>query len=278
LLGELGADSQHTALPTPIETQPPTTPPPTTPPPTTPPPTTPPPTTPPPTPTPTPTPTSETIWRTDYETGDLSAFDSTPWNNVPTAPVVSTSARSGNYAGAYAIPAGGNRCENVPKVRHFTEGDDLWFAFSTKLQNVPLSSSEWQDVAQWKNDGIGSPPLEVSVDNGRFNIGGGYGWPGNTDNIQPKLAKKSLGTATNGTWDDWVFHIKFSSNTAVGYVEVWRNGTKVLDPWYPPGGTLYPSLASYLKVGYYRSKAISQDSTVLHDDWRVGATRQSVGA
>jgi hypothetical protein len=218
------------------------------------------------------------LWATGYESGDLSAFDDTPWNYVPSAPVVTSSGRSGGYAGAYTIPAGGNRCENVPKVRHFVEGDDLWFAFSTKLSNVSLSTGEWQDVAQWKNDGLGSPPLELSVDRGTFHIGGGYGWPGGTDYPQSRLAKKALGAAGNGTWDDWLVHIKFSSDPATGYVEVWRNGTKVLAPWFPPGGTLYPSLASYLKVGYYRSKAIGQDSTVLHDDWRVGPTRVSVNA
>jgi hypothetical protein len=218
------------------------------------------------------------LWTGDYEDGKFGQFDATSWNNLPLAPqAVSSPVRSGSFAGAYTIPAGGSRSENVPSMKGLREGDDLWFAFSTRLKDVPLSTSEWQVVAQWKNDGEGSPPMSLNVANGKYELSGGYGWPGTNNPTTPKTSSRSLGAAANGQWDDWLIHIKFSSDPAVGTIDAWRNGEQLVSGWHPTGGTLYPNLGSYVKVGYYRSTGIGVDSTVFHDDWKVGTTRGSVG-
>jgi len=194
-----------------------------------------------------------------------------------TAPVASTDqARSGTTSGAFTVEQGDpdwpGRCEVVPDSANFVENDDRWFTFSTYLGAAfDTDAGTWQVVTQWKNDGIGSPPLEVSVADDLFYIGGGYGWPGGTDTpVGDKLAQQSLGAATTETWVDWQVHILFSSDPDVGYVEVWKNGAKVLEPWKPPGGTLYPELYSYLKIGYYRDDAIATTATVYHDNWVIG--------
>lgn len=211
------------------------------------------------------------IWKADFESG-FAPFESTPWDAVPLAPAISSVARSGSAGGAYTIPAGGSRSENVPRTAKFREGDERWFSFSSMSgPDVWLDTAEWQIFAQWKNDGVGSPPLEMAIESGQFKIGGGWGWPGTDNPTSPKMAMQSLGTAVTGTWVDWRIHIVFSADPTKGYVEVWRDGTKVLNPWYPPGGTLYPSLDSYLKVGYYRSAGISVSGTMYHDDWKIHA-------
>ena len=173
------------------------------------------------------------LWSTGYESG-FAGFKSTPWDAVPLAPVISSVARSGSSGGAYTIPGGGNRSENVPDMASFKPGDDLWFSFSARLGNDVPTTGQWQVFAQWKNDGVGSPPLEMAIESGQFKIGGGWGWPGTDNPTSPKLAMKSLGTAVTGTWVDWRIHIVFSADPTKGYVEVWRDGTKVLNPWYPP--------------------------------------------
>jgi Polysaccharide lyase len=218
------------------------------------------------------------LWSADYETGDFSQFASASWNYVPLAPQVSTAALSGRYAGQYTIPAGGSRSENVPKVDlTFREGDDRWFTYATQLGgNVPLNTTNWQVLGQWKNDGEGSPPLELEVDNGRYKIGGGWGWPGTSTPTTPKLSKVDLGPATANQWDTWVFHIRFSSDPTKGTVDVWRNNTQIVTTWHPTGGTLYPGLTSYWKLGYYRSTAITQDSTITIDNIRTGTTQTSI--
>jgi hypothetical protein len=219
------------------------------------------------------------IWVGDYETGTLGQFANTPWNYLPSAPTVTTTAQSGGYAGQYTIPAGGKRSENVinPDVS-FREGDDLWFTYATWLNSdVPLHTTQWQVIGQWKNDGQGSPPLELCLANGRYKIGGGYGWPGTDAPTTPKLQERDLGPASANTWETWLVHVNFSSDPAKGTVNVWRNGTAMVTDWKPIGGTLYPGLFSYWKIGYYRSAVISQSSTVLVDNARLGTTRSSVG-
>ena len=230
--------------------------------------------TPTPTPTPMPMPVGAPLWGADYESGDLSEFEVTSWNNVPLAPQVSSTAQSGRFAGQYTIPAGARRSENVPKLGlKFREGDDLWFNVATWLDaDVPLNTGEWQQLTQWKNDGVGSPPLGLTLENGQYQIGGGWGWPGTDTPSSPKLAKVSLGAATAGVWENWLIRIRFSSDPAKGTVDLWRNGTQMVNGWKPPGGTLYPNLESYWKVGYYRSANIAQQSTVRLDNLRVGTT------
>jgi hypothetical protein len=71
-------------------------------------------------------------------------------------------------------------------------------------------------------------------------------------------------------------HVRFPTDPAVGCVDVWRNEVRRMVAWHPPGGTLYPHLDSYLKLGYYRDSSIGGPSAVYHDSWKVGRSRLSV--
>jgi polysaccharide lyase-like protein len=218
------------------------------------------------------------VWRGDYECGDFSQFRETAWNNRPLAPAIATwPVRDGRYSGRYVVPAGGERSEGVPDLAPLRAGDDCWFSFSTLLgDDVPLDTAAFQLLAQWKNTGPGSPPLELALNRGQLMFGGGWGWPGTNTPTAPRLARRSLGPAQAGRWDDWVVHVRFSADPAIGCVDVWRNDVHRVVAWHPPGGTLYPHLDSYLKVGYYRDCSIGRSSTVYHDSWKVGRSRLSV--
>jgi hypothetical protein len=213
----------------------------------------------------------------NYETG-MRAFDNTPWNDEPYAPtLVRTPTYDGYYAGRYVIPAGGHRSENVPHLRSFREGDDYWFSWATRLgSDIQVNSSHWQVFDQWKNAGIGSPPLELKVSGGMWYLDGGYGWPGNTNAVRPRLDSRLLGRARLNVWDRWTVHIKFSSRSSTAAVSVRRNGTVVVPGWRPRGGTLYPGLTSYLKIGYYRDPSINTLGTGYQDRLKVGTTPWSV--
>ena len=41
--------------------------------------------------------------------------------------------------------------------------------------DFPVNTPGWQVVAQWKNAGEGSPPVEIKVGNGQFQLDGGAG-------------------------------------------------------------------------------------------------------
>lgn len=209
----------------------------------------------------------EILWNGDVETGDFSQFDDTPWNQVgsPDPEIVRDPVRDGEYAIGYTIPGGGNRNESVPDMDDITEGDDLYFGFSTMLgEGFPVDES-WQVITQWKNDGTGSPPLSLNVEKGNYLIHGGYGHPNGSNEF-----REQIGPASTGEWVDWVFHVTFSSESDEGQVTVWQNGRKVIDGFSPDSGTLYPGRDTYVKIGYYRNTDIDQDGTVYFDNWRVG--------
>ncbi len=275
-----------TTTPKPTTTVPTTTPKPTTTTPrpttTTPPTTTPKPTTsaPPTTTTSMPTQTTQT-WNSDFTGSAFGNFDDTPWNNVgASAPViVSSPVTAGAKAARFTMPAGGTRTEIVPTTAELTEGQDRWFRFSFYLPaGFPTQVSSWQVLTQWKNDGEGSPPLEITAGNGNLKLEGGYGYPGT-----PKTFAQVIGPATTGKRTDLIIHVVFSRDPSRGSVDVYRNGAQVITGYKPAGGTLYPTTAaststvsSYWKMGIYRDSAITPPATYTIESAKVGNTAAQV--
>lgn len=232
---------------------------------------------------------SGVVWIGDMETGDLSQFKEDRSGNVAGGarrPVVVTDpefVRDGDHAVRLTIPGKsngngiccGSRSEIEPDIRALRPGDELYFGFSTLLGDGFPTEASWQVITQWKNDGDGSPPLELSIENGRYSLSGGADHPaGGQAFIEP------IGPATTGRWVDWVFHIKFSPDPDVGFVEIWQGDDLVLPRYQPDTGTLYPDTedegTSYVKTGYYRNGDISAPGTIYFDSWRIGTSRDAV--
>jgi hypothetical protein len=239
-------------------------------------------TTPPTTTTTTPPPNQTTqTWDSDFTGSGLANFDDAPWNYVgasePT--IVTSPVTPGAKAAQFTMPANGTRTEVVPTTAEFTEGQDRWFRFSFYLPaNFPTTVTTWQVITQWKNDGGGSPPLEITVGKGNINLEGGYGYPG-----APRTFAQPLAPATTGQRTDLVLHVFFSRDPSKGVVDVWNNGTQVLAGYKPAGGTLYPtttastaSLSSYWKMGIYRDNTITQQAQYTIESAKVGNTRAQV--
>ncbi|MFC4949917.1 polysaccharide lyase [Pseudonocardia sp. GCM10023141] len=229
---------------------------------------------------------NEVLWTGDAETGDLSQFQDGPWNDVGgTQPKVVTSpVRDGGHAIALGLTGAttasdgiccGSRNELLPKFRDLEEGDDLYFGFSNYLAPGFPTSGGWQLITQFKQNFDGSPPLGLYVEDGQYKIEGGYGYP-----TGPKPFMKPLSPAPTGQWVDWVLHVKFSANPAIGYVEVWQNGNLVLPRFAPTSGTMYPGTGgragSYVKTGPYRDPSITAPGTMYLDNWRIGTSRAAV--
>ncbi len=223
------------------------------------------------------------VWDANFTGAGFGNFDDTPWNNVgANAPViVSSPVTSGAKAAQFTMPGGGTRTEIVPTTASFTEGQDRYFRFSFYLPaGFPTQVTSWQLLTQWKNDGTGSPPLELTVGNGNLNLSGGYGHPAG-----PRTFSKVLAPATTGQRIDLVVHVFFSRDASKGVVDVWRNGSQVLAGYKPPGGTLYPtntastaSLSSYWKMGLYRDSAITQAAQYTIESAKIGNTYAQVAS
>jgi hypothetical protein len=123
---------------------------------------------------------SNVVWNSAFTEKGFAKFRDTPYNDVgAAAPVLVTSTvNPPAKAARFTVPGGGTRSEIEPKVFTFTEGSDYYFGDSFTLPaGFPVAEPSWQVLTQWKNDGDGSPPVEIKVGNGNVFIDGGYGYP-----------------------------------------------------------------------------------------------------
>jgi hypothetical protein len=205
---------------------------------------------------------------------DVKSWDCTDGSGRYTGSIVDS---DHPYAQQFGVGASG-RCEASPAMS-FREGQERWFAFSTYLPaGFPVRTS-WQVLAQWKNDGAGSPPLSLVVAGGsdNFAFDGGYGHPDG-----PQQWQVPVGKVVTGRWVDWKMRVVFSTVPSKAVLEVWRDGVKVISGYHPAAGTLYPARASdgsnpngasgvssYLKYGIYRSTSVTTPTWVGHSNWVV---------
>jgi hypothetical protein len=204
-------------------------------------------------------------------------FRDTPYNNdgAPPPSIVDAPDVSGAKAVRYTVPGGGRRTELEPQIQPYREGDDAFFGFAWFLpDDFPVNADGWQVVAQWKNEGEGSPPIEVKVDHGQFVLDGGAGG----DDPRQNYFSVPIGPAVTGQQTDVVVHVHFSTDSAKAQADVWMNGQKRIDAYHPPGGTRYASDDSYLKTGIYRDTAIDQTAVLYLIDARVATGYDSAAA
>ena len=201
------------------------------------------------------------LWQANFAEG-LGQFRSTPWNIVGAA-TPDVTAAGGRPAVAFSMPGGGQRAEIEPNFRSLRAGDDLYFGFSvTFADGFPVGTDDWQVIAQWKNEGTGSPPVSVKVGKGQFLLDGGF------DRGAP--FQVPMGPATVGTPHKVVVHIDFEDGG--GSVDTWVDGRQTLRGFQPPAGTLYSGATSYLKTGIYRNTSIGTPGTLYFDDWRIATS------
>jgi hypothetical protein len=169
---------------------------------------------------------------------------------------------------------GGDTLKIVPgATAWFADSIDLLPGFPTTTRS---SINGWQTLLQWKDAGgtrSVSPPIAVGVRKAQFTLAGGTGCPWRSRAYHLRLAP-----ATTGTWTNFEFQIHFDA-AGKGWVDAYVNDHLVIDHYTPPCGTSYPAPYSHyqtLRLGYYRDPAISTPGTVIHDEYRMGATRAEV--
>lgn len=214
------------------------------------------------------------IWDSDITGQSLGMFKDTPWNFVgaPKPSVVPATDLPGLKALKFTMPGGGQRAEIEPNVDNFTEGQDRYFRMTVRLApGFPVNTDTWQLITQFKNEGDGSPPLELRVGNGNYVLSGGADAPGGSKNFDQTIAPAVVGKVTT-----LVLHVKFSSKRSEGVVDAWVDGQKKVSGFHPPAGTLYSGDSSYWKLGLYRDRSIDQTATYELSDARVGESLVSM--
>jgi hypothetical protein len=214
---------------------------------------------------------SGVVWRGDFETGDRSQWDREQMVSSDRLQVVPSPVRQGSYAlkatvrhGDDPINSSGNRNELVKMTRE-PVGSEYYYRWSTMFASDFPSVRTWQLFTQWHHEGSsGSPPLELYVygEEMRLNIGGDPG----------TLVWKA--PLVRGQWQDFIFHVKWSPDPSVGFVELYHNGQLVLPKRYI--ATQFPGMLNYLKLGLYRSDTITQTGVVYHDGFTMARSLADV--
>lgn len=220
------------------------------------------------------------VVRLDFETGDLSQYDSTQRAADDRLEVVRRPKREGKFAARFEVRAGdtqaattGVRAELIAERdggRMAGAGDEHWYGWSTRFPSDYRVSEQWQTFVQWKNEGTGSPPLAMTVKGDEILLSGGK------QNAFHEFWKAPM---DRGRWHDFVAHIRWSPNARAGFVELWHNGRRVVRRTRT--ATLYRdadghAIPNYLKIGLYRSSAIRQTQVIYHDALRVARSRKAL--
>jgi len=93
------------------------------------------------------------------------------------------------------------------------------------------------------------------------------------DPSAPDEQNFELGRLRPGEWNDFLFHVKWSSNPSDGLVEVWLNGKQVVPS--TPIATLFEGSGVYVRQGFYRGDA-QVTATIVHDGLTRGTSRDAV--
>ncbi len=221
------------------------------------------------------------VKRLDFDTGNFSQ-----WTNQHAlaygAQIVRRPRHQGRYAARFAVRPGddpigasGERAEVLFKTGE-REGVESWWKWSTRfprnfrpIEGHMNTFTDWHHTGpschapvQFLINGWEDPArLELRISAGRFN-------PGTCETSSGKSWR--IGHLRRGRWQTFVFHVRWSSDRDRGFVELWRDGRKVVPFTRLP--TLRAGYDVYLKQGYLRRPA-SWPAAVYHDGTRRFSSR-----
>lgn len=160
------------------------------------------------------------------------------------ATLVTSPVRDGSYAARFQLDRGdpiqsGSKRAEISQRDEQPLNAERWYGFSVNLPGSWAYDVSAEIVSQWHqcdDCGGGSPPLALLTDEGHWKI-----------DFRGQII--DLGPYTTGTWTDWVFHIKWRTDSQ-GSLEVRRNGQVVLQRT----GAMYAGgpRSPYFKFGIYK--------------------------
>lgn len=226
-------------------------------------------------------------WAGDAETGNLSQWVSTDRVAPDRIQTVTSPVRQGRYAYRFEVRHGDNpvpafspddRAElgqgNPGLGPSIRPGMEQWYGFAA-LFPEGFPDATWQVFAQWKQRGPSPPPGGMSANHNviSFDMGGrSKGLPGNGG----VLFRTRL---VHGVWNDFVLHVKWSPNPRVGWVALWYDGRQVVKRTHTANMYRYSNgaaIPNFARIGYYRSRLITQTGALYIDAYKVGHSYAAV--
>ncbi|WP_437782773.1 polysaccharide lyase [Sorangium sp. So ce1097] len=212
------------------------------------------------------------VWTGDFETGDLSQWNTTL--NGERISVVTSPVLQGTRAGQVQLtndarwPNGIKRVElnHKPAAGRTAEGKETYFAWSFYLPQA-LAADPPTQIGYWESDATYNQMMSFEVTG--QNISFATRKPAN------KVHWEASGAVTPGVWHRIALRIRWSTNPSQGSVDVWFDGEQVVT-----GGqaqTLADGNPHFTQLGLLRNPSEFTDSPIIViDDAVEGDTLEDV--
>ncbi len=239
------------------------------------------------------------LWWADAETGDLSQWSNHSYSCRVDGVIYHDRERCGNRIRVVSSPTSGpesryayrfevrdgdysefggerNEVKQTDEDKQYPRGSERYFGYSVLLEDsFPLDDqgveNDWSALSSWKTiETHGSGPAALNMQTGDDLL--------SFKHASPPAYYLSRSPLERGRWQHFVVRVKFDPDPESGFVEVWKDGARVLPKTYastlePMNGYADPA---YSKVGYYRNEDIGGASAVYIDDYRVGTSYEAV--
>ncbi len=158
--------------------------------------------------------------------------------------------------------ANGTRAEVI--VADPATNKNRWYSFAAYFPAKDYAYDSGSEViSQWWQTSGSTQATSLRVRKDRLIL--------RTGNDPKSLKEIDLGAVTKDSWQEYVFHF-IHSNGSDGLIEVWRNGTKILEQ---KGGNMYNDKMPNWKIGIYKASWNSGSTetskrVIYYDNIRVG--------
>jgi hypothetical protein len=178
----------------------------------------------------------------------------------------------------------GNQRAQIHGGITYSEGMERYFGFSIFIpsdwtERGTGTGFHWNIPWQLHHfPGSGQAPINLILSSqdapganwtNNSNVRWAIGWNTGTDPNGFTYSYTPIAALTKGIWTNFVVHVVFSTNAAVGLTEVWIGGNKLFSQHH---ATLYPGSSNYEQYGAYRESGISGSQVHYIQSVRVATT------
>lgn len=210
------------------------------------------------------------LWAGDFESGDLSQWEVRQTVAADRIQIAQDPTRQGNYAARFEVRPGDNIGDTAPRAElanflEEQEGEERyyrWFtyfdpAFPTQYKNSFVTFTQWRAMDEsdaYTSFMLWGDRIELRRDGTRWST---------------PLVK--------GVWHEFIYHVKWSPDPDVGFIELWYDGQLVMPRTYVDtmAGSPGDAVPNYVKQGLYKADEIPT-GVVYHDGFVAGTSFESV--
>jgi hypothetical protein len=212
------------------------------------------------------------LWRGDFDTGNLSQWDVAQRVASDRIQLTTSPRRQGSHAARFEVRSGDNIGNTAPRAEVAAElgereGDERYYrwytywdpSFPTSYRDSFVTFTQWR--ATDESDSMTSfmqwgDRIELRRDGTRWSA---------------PLVK--------GVWHEFIYHVKWSPDAKVGFIELWYDGQLVLPKTHvrTMAGSPGRAVGNYVKQGLYKSDEIPT-GVLYHDGFVAGTSLAAVTA